>query len=81
MGVSRAVRIVLNTYYMPDPKDKMVKKASMDFCPVWKLFMGHPTQDQRRGSVRHPQNVRHAAGSFISFNPTALSTGYPYFTE
>lgn len=28
-----AVRIVLNTYCMPDPIDKVVKKASVDFCP------------------------------------------------
>lgn len=28
-----AVRIVLNTYYMPVPIDKVVKKAIVDFCP------------------------------------------------
>lgn len=38
MGVSQAVRIVLNTYSVPDPIDKVVKKASMDFCPYGSYF-------------------------------------------
>lgn len=47
MGVSRAVTIVLNTYYMPDPKDKMVKKAvwisAQDGSYLW------DTQPRTRG--------------------------------
>lgn len=40
VGAGQAVKCLLNTCYVPDPRDKMMGKASMDLCPPGTYLRG-----------------------------------------